>query len=168
MSRIFNPRQCCRARSQKPSTIRIWDAECRQSGLSAGIRKVRGRWQARKHRARAKVKKSSAYNQLCTLAPQLCDQHLALLDKEFDCLRDSEIEKITILWETSRFLRNHANGLVHSQSKTSSAQGENGQAHRILSESTEQPEISTLILNPPFETSPAFEVMKSLMLTLKS
>lgn len=165
MSRIFLPRQCRRARSQKPSTIRIRNAECQQSGLSAGIRKVRGRWRARKHRARAKVKKSSAYNQLCTLAPQLCDQHLALLDKEFDRLRDSEIEKITILWETSRVLRNHANGLVHSQSETS-AQVENGQAHRISSESTGQPEISTLILNPPFATSAAFEVMKSLMLTL--
>jgi hypothetical protein len=166
MSRIFHPRQYCRARSQKPSTIRIRDAECRQIGLSAGIRKVRGRWRARKHRARAKVKKSPAYNQLCTLAPQLCDQHLALLDKEFDCLRDSEIKKITILWETSRFLKNHANGLVQSQSKTSAAQVANGQVCRISSESIEQPEISTLILNPPFETSAAFEVMKSLMLTL--
>ena len=43
-------------------------------------------------------------------------------------------------------LKNHANDLVHSQSEISSAQVENGQAHRISSESTGRPEIGTLIL----------------------
>ena len=165
------PRQFRGATSQKPSTMRIRDAERQQRGLSAGIRKVRAKWRLRKFRAKATVMKSSVYNQLYALTPQRCDEYLALVGKEFDCLRDSEIEEVTSLWKTSHIhtFRNRANDSVETQSNhfpSMSTQNEDDQTHTRTRECTERSELTTLIVNPPFETSTAFEVMKSLMLAL--
>ena len=145
--------------------MRIRESECQLRGLSAGIHKIRGKWRIRKYRARIEMRKSSMYNQLSTLAPQLCDEYLIYMAKEFDCLRDSEIKKLIILWKTSSplFVSLKTDDSVHPQSDHLSEQIDVDLMDSNSLQSIEQSEISNCILNPPFATSPAFELMKSLM-----
>lgn len=179
MPNIFSPRQLRRARSQKTSTVRIRNFECQQQGLAAGIRKIRGKWRLRKHRAKKYVKETSVYAQLHAKAPELCDKYMTQLEDEFNCLQRREIENISQLWNKSAFfssskltdrLVQHRADAVTSISNPSSL----NQAHSTTStmlaidtDDSKQTELTNLILNPPFAPrSGAYQAMKALMLTL--
>jgi hypothetical protein len=64
-------------------------------GISSAIRKIKGKWRARKKKAMDRFLSCSLYQEFSEMCPIRCSEYITILKEKFDALRDQEIEKLT-------------------------------------------------------------------------
>lgn len=99
---LFRPRQESRTFSRKPSTVRVRENELRRAGLDAATLKIQTKWRGRRLRARERLTAVPAFNELQLLAPHIWQRYFQVIDRQFNRLRDEEIEFVSHVWDSLR------------------------------------------------------------------
>ena len=94
MEQLLKSRRIVRAVSENPGTIKTRKYEMRRVGMSSAIRKIKGKWRARKKKAMDKILSCSLYQEFSKMCPDRCSEYITILKGKFDALRDQEIEHL--------------------------------------------------------------------------
>jgi hypothetical protein len=94
------------------------ERELRRVGISAAVLHIKGKWRIRKKRALQQFVNTESYRQLLLLSASRCDQYVFELKKQFNDLRDREIEAAVRRASSCPF--NSADYSIHGSSENES------------------------------------------------
>ena len=85
----------------------------RRIRISSAIRKIKGKWYARKKRAMNRFLSCSLYQQFSEICLDRCSEYIMILKEKFDALWDQKIEQLKSCLAKETLVNNKLNSLIN-------------------------------------------------------